>query len=262
MLTNLTQGHLKQLEVCPRKFQYGYLEQLTTPTHPEMRQSQEWGTRFHRVMQQQELGLSVAPLLAADVELAEAVNRMVKAAPELFQVKDEEFRQSEHRRTLAYGNFLLTVVYDLLIMSSEGAQIVDWKTYLKPQGKQSLEADWQTRLYLYVLAETTDFEPQQLAMKYWFVRAQDPTTGESYPTQVTMSYSAAKHHQTGRDLKRLTDHLAHLITTNKPYPKVNLSAGHCCSCPYAIRCQRPSGRYPSEMTAALPAIDEIAEISL
>ena len=177
MFTSLTQGHFKQLETCPRKFQHGYLDQLPVHINPELRKTQEWGTRFHQVMQQRELGLSVDPILEADAELAEAVNRMVGTAPELFEAQTNRFRQSEHRRTLAFGDFLLTVVYDLLLLTPEAAQIIDWKTYLKPQKKRQLERDWQTRLYLYVLAETTNYRPDQLTMSLtglhmlWFAAA-------------------------------------------------------------------------------------------
>lgn len=262
MFTSLTQGHLKQLETCPRKFQYGYLDQLPVHINPDLRQTQEWGTRFHQVMQQRELGLSVDPILEADAELAEAVNRMVNAAPELFAPQNTRFRQSEHRRTLAFGNFLLTVVYDLLLLTPEKAQIIDWKTYLKPQSKRHLERDWQTRLYLYVLAETTNYQPEQLTMGYWFVRAQDPTTQEIRPTQVEIAYSTRKHRQTEKDLEQLTTQLTQLFAGDEPFPKVSLAAGRCGNCSYAVRCQRPSEQYPVDLVDNLPAIEEIAEIPL
>ncbi len=262
MLTSLTQGHFKQLEVCPRKFQYGYLDQLVVPTNPDVLASQEWGTRFHLVMQQRELGISVDPLLATDPELAEAVHQLVETAPDLFQGKDEIFRQSEHRRTLAFGNFLLTVVYDLLVMTPNGSRIVDWKTYLKPRSKKILLQDWQTRLYLYVLAETTEYDPAQLTMEYWFVRAKDAATHHLKPTQVEIPYSATKHRKTERDLRRLTSRLSQLMATDLPFPRVNLSEGHCLSCPYAVRCQRPSERYAWQMIDKLPAVDDIAEVPL
>jgi hypothetical protein len=58
-LVSLTQGHLQLLELCPRRFQYTYLEQLTVPTDPATLQSQEWGSRFHLIMHQQQLGLEI-----------------------------------------------------------------------------------------------------------------------------------------------------------------------------------------------------------
>ncbi|HIK43320.1 MAG TPA: PD-(D/E)XK nuclease family protein, partial [Leptolyngbyaceae cyanobacterium M65_K2018_010] len=165
-LVTLTQGHLKQLELCPRRFQYTYLEHLTAPTDPAMLDRQQWGTRFHQVMQQRQLGLTVAPLLAQDPALEKAVQALVEAAPELFATQDSDgrtvdgrtvdgrtvetatapFRQSEHRRSLAYKGYALTVIYDLLIMTSTQAQIVDWKTHLHPPGAAQLAQDWQTRL--------------------------------------------------------------------------------------------------------------------
>ena len=258
MLASLSQNHLKHLEICPRKFQLGYLDQLLVPSSPDLRESQAWGTQFHLVMQQRELGISVAPLLAANPELAEAVDKLSEAAPDLFQVEAEHFRQSEHRRTLAFGDFLLTVVYDLLIMAPDYGQIVDWKTYLKPRSKQ----DWQTRLYLYVLAETTDYSPTQLRMDYWFVRARTPETQELQPSRVTIPYSVRKHRQTQAELERLTRQLAQFMAADEPFPQVNLSAGHCSHCVYGIRCQRSSERYPLEAVTDLPSIDEIAEIPL
>jgi CRISPR/Cas system-associated exonuclease Cas4 (RecB family) len=262
MLTSLTQGHLKQLETCPRKFQYGYQDQLTVPINPDVLESQEWGTRFHLLMQQRELGLSVDPLLVADTEMAGAVSRMVAAAPDLFQAQNVGFRQSEHRRTLAFGDFLLTVIYDLLVMTPEKGRIVDWKTHLKPRSKQHLQQDWQTRLYFYVLAETTEYVPEQLVMEYWFVRAQDPTTKDLQPTQVSIAYSARQHQKTHHALQRLTSQLTNLMERDEPFPKVNLSLGHCNQCAYALRCQRPSERYPGELVANLPALEDIAEIPL
>jgi hypothetical protein len=126
----ITQGHLKLLETCPRRFQYSYLEHIPVPTAPAVLERQQWGTQFHLVMQQRELGLSVDAILAETPELELAVNRLLAAAPELFQPpQPDEFRQSEHRRQLAFNDYLLTVIYDLLIMTPHQAHIVDWKTY-------------------------------------------------------------------------------------------------------------------------------------
>ncbi|WRH66448.1 MAG: PD-(D/E)XK nuclease family protein [Planktothrix sp. GU0601_MAG3] len=48
----LSQQHLNLLSLCPRKFQYTYLDQLVSPTSPET-------GRTHR------LGKSVSPINAA-----------------------------------------------------------------------------------------------------------------------------------------------------------------------------------------------------
>jgi hypothetical protein len=261
----LTQGHLKQLETCPRRFQYSYLEQVTVPIDPAVLERQQWGTQFHLVMQQRELGLSVAAMLAEDPELEVAVHRLLETAPELFSApRPDDFRQSEHRRQLAFNGYLLTVIYDLLIMTPQQAQIVDWKTYLRPPHQAQLEQDWQTRLYLYVLVETTELTPEQVSMSYWFVRPQAETAQDdpTAPSQVSIAYSKAQHRKTRRDLQRLTNHLTKLLIPGTDLPKVEVALGHCDRCPFAVRCQRPSVRYGEPQRWQLPSIDEIEEVPL
>ncbi|NJL48676.1 MAG: PD-(D/E)XK nuclease family protein [Leptolyngbyaceae cyanobacterium SM2_5_2] len=279
-LTTLTQGHLKLLELCPRRFQYSYLDQLATPTEPAMLARQQWGTRFHLVMQQRELGLAVAPLLAHDPALESAVQALLTTAPDLFApaiepgataldasaVAGVPFRQSEHRRNLTFNGYGLTVIYDLLIITPTQGQIVDWKTYLHPPSQRQLTKDWQTRLYLYVLAETTDLAPEQLSMSYWFVQPQLSSPSEAQPlaqpSQILLPYSAAQHRRTERDLRQLTDKLTTLRATFQDFPKVEESQGHCLRCPFAVRCQRASERYENLGLSDLPPIEEIAEVSL
>jgi hypothetical protein len=65
----LSQGQLNLLETCPRKFQHIYLEQLGSPTTPEQQAHQAWGSRFHLLMQQRELGLPIEALMAADDQM-------------------------------------------------------------------------------------------------------------------------------------------------------------------------------------------------
>jgi len=69
-----------------------------------------------------------------------------------------------------WGNYLLTVIYDLILLESDRAVIFDWKTYLKPIDADKLAKNWQTRLYLYVLAETAAYPLDSLSMTYWFVQ--------------------------------------------------------------------------------------------
>ncbi|MEO1070452.1 MAG: PD-(D/E)XK nuclease family protein, partial [Cyanobacteria bacterium J06638_6] len=165
MLT-LTQGHLRQLEICPRRYQYTYIDHYNAPIDPAMAERQRWGTQFHLVMQQRELGLPVDDLLQADVELETAVGSLQAAASDLFMPQSEGFRQSEHRRVLAFNGYGLTAIYDLLVMDAASGHIVDWKTYQTPSSKAQLAQEWQTRLYLYLLVETSDLTPAQVAMTY------------------------------------------------------------------------------------------------
>ncbi|MEY3297460.1 MAG: hypothetical protein RLZZ597_720 [Cyanobacteriota bacterium] len=265
-LVTLTQGHLKLLERCPRRLQYTYLDQLAAPEDPDRLERQRWGTRFHLAMQQRELGLTLDPLLAQNPDLAEAIHALEEQAPHWFgptsdPQEPELLRQSEHRRSLAWEGYELTVVYDLLRLTAHSGQIVDWKTYRQRPPKAQLAQDWQTRLYLYVLAETTPLEPDQISMTYWFI----PPPAGSNPRQadrlgqITITYSSHKHRTTARHLRRLTGYLNELLATPH-FPKVD-EVQECARCPYALRCQRAEA--PADpLFTPIPAIDTMPEVPL
>ena len=169
-LTRLSQGQLNLLETCPPKFQEVYLDQLSSPISPQQQEKLTWGSRFHLLMQQRELGLPIESLLSEDEQLQHSITSLVNAAPEILQPDVQGRRDAEHCRTLQFQDYLLTVIYDLLITDDEGAQILDWKTYLQPENQTKLAKNWQTRLYLYVMAETSEYLPEQISMTYWFVK--------------------------------------------------------------------------------------------
>jgi PD-(D/E)XK nuclease superfamily len=199
-LIRLSQGHLNLLECCPPKFQQIYLDCLNPLPPTERQESAEWGSRFHLLMQQRELALPIESLLQADVELDRSLTALNQAAPDIVVKDAHTWREAEHCRTLGVGNFLLTVIYDLLIAQTSKATILDWKTYRQPQDKKKLANNWQTRLYLYVLAETTDYAPEQISMTYWFVKP-------AKPQSVTFNYSKLKHQKTQQDLAALLNDL-------------------------------------------------------
>ncbi|MGF1517509.1 MAG: PD-(D/E)XK nuclease family protein [Nodosilinea sp.] len=258
MLT-LTQGHLRLLELCHRRYQYSYLEPVPVPTDPAMAERQRWGTEFHLVMQQRELGLPIEDFLRQDAALDAAVNGLLAAAPDLFAAAG--FRQSEHRRTLPFNGYTLTAIYDLLVLEPDQGQIVDWKTYQLPPKPAQLEKDWQTRLYLYLLVETSELAPEQVTMTYWFV-APPGSEAAAPPSSIGMAYTRAQHRRTEADLQRLTDRLTTLLATENDLPQVDVSQGHCARCPFAVRCQRSQERYGGDGEMVLPAIADIAEVPL
>ncbi|MBE9168812.1 PD-(D/E)XK nuclease family protein [Pleurocapsales cyanobacterium LEGE 06147] len=206
-LIRLSQGHLNLLEICPPKFQQVYLEQLSSLPNLEQQEKQTWGSRFHLLMQQRELGLPIESLLQEDEELKHSLIALIQAAPEIFLSECSIWREAEHCRTMSFGNYLLTVIYDLLIADEQKAKILDWKTYLQPQNKTKLATNWQTRLYLYVLAETSEYLPEQISMTYWFIKL--PTK----PKSLTFSYSQAQHEKTKQDLTHLLTDLDNWLKT-------------------------------------------------
>lgn len=163
----LSQGHLNLLSTCPRKFQHLFLEQLSSPNPPEQQEKQNQGVRFHLLLQQWQLGLRVEPLVQEDPQLQGWFDAFMADASNILEfnpVHDKTLRQSEHERTLESQGYLLTVRYDLLISNAQQAKILDWKTYPRPQNSRWLQQNWQTRLYPFVLAETSPYDPEQLAM--------------------------------------------------------------------------------------------------
>ncbi len=259
-LTPISQGQLNLLETCPRKFQHVYFDQLGTPISPEQQERLTWGSRFHLLMQQRELGLPVESLVEEDAELQHWVTALVNAASDVLTPDPLTFRESEHCRTLNFQGYLLTVVYDLLIEDDKSAQILDWKTYLQPKNRQWLAKDWQTRLYLYVLAETSDYLPEQISMTYWFVKSQPR------PQSLKFTYDAAQHEKTHQDLTRLLTQLDYWLerycNEGIPFPQVPQKKGHCSDCTFAMRCQRMSESSMSNTRDLLPNLADIQEVSL
>jgi hypothetical protein len=259
-LTPLSQGQLNLLETCPRKFQHIYLEQLGTPVSPEQQERLVWGSRFHLLMQQRELGLPIESLVEEDTQLRHWVTALVNTATDVLTPVPQTFRESEHCRTLNFQGYLLTVIYDLLIEDEANAQILDWKTYPLPKKKTWLTKDWQTRLYLYVLAETSDYTPEQISMTYWFVKSQPQ------PQSLKFTYSNTQHEKTGQELTRLLKKLDRWMEDYCEkgilFPLVSEEKGYCRDCNFAIRCQRTSESLLSDRSDLLPNLAEIQEVSI
>jgi len=264
----ISQGQLNTLAYCPRRFQHTYLEQLSVPPNPDQQAALTLGDRFHLVMQQRELGLAIAPTahsLAQSFEeearIFESVDRFLEAAPEVLRRDRVQFRQSEHRRTLPFQGFLLTVVYDLLILEPDHAEILDWKTYAKVPPATVLQQNWQHKLYPFVLAETSNYIPEQISLSYWFVRP-NATQIETKPTHLSFPYNPEAHEKVRQELQQilatLTDALKQ-FEAGRSLPQVDENMDRCSNCPFAIRCQRIRANTAIEDTAlTLEEIDEIA----
>ncbi|AFZ45967.1 hypothetical protein PCC7418_3863 [Halothece sp. PCC 7418] len=232
----LSQNHLNLLSTCPRKFQYTYLEQFTSPCLAQRQSELTLGNRFHHFMQQRELGLPIERILAADPPLAQSFRSLAEVAPKVVDPQPHTWRQAEHRRTIRKGNFLLIGIYDLLILSENQAQIIDWKTYPQPQNRATLAKHWQTRLYQYLLAETSNYPPEKIQLTYWFISVPQK------PTSLTFSYNQAQHETTEQELNQL---LTQLEFDRKNYqknkvlfPQVEPQKGYCFNCPFTLPCQR------------------------
>ncbi|MFM7406021.1 MAG: PD-(D/E)XK nuclease family protein [Cuspidothrix sp.] len=261
-ILRLSQGHLNLLATCPRKFQHSYLEQLNTPLDPKHEEYQILGSRFHLLMQQREMGLPIDNLLQADPQLQNLMNNFHKIAPEIFinNIENLTFRESEHYRTLQIGDYLITVIYDLLIADENQAQILDWKTYPQPPKREKLAQNWQTRLYMYVLGETSQYLLENISMTYWFVQSKEQTKN------IKFTYNQAQHQKTQHDLNQLLNNLSQWIKDYQhqiPLPQITESQKICESCQYAVRCHRQKiTEIQADINQQFPNLENIAEVSL
>lgn len=260
-LLRLSQGQLNLLETCPRKFQHIFIEQLASPINAKQQEKLALGSRFHLLMQQRELGLPIESLAQDDAQIQRWITALVNTAPSVFTYNPESFRQSEYCLTLSFQGYLLTVIYDLFIAEAAQAQILDWKTYLKPKNRHSLEKDWQTRLYLFVLAETSDYSPENISMTYWFVQSQPQ------PQSLKFTYSKAQHEQTRQDLSRLLTQLSiwqqKYEQEGEQFPLVPQDKGLCDRCNFPVRCQRTPKTAAADINPdLLPDISSIQEVSI
>ncbi|MBD2329452.1 PD-(D/E)XK nuclease family protein [Alkalinema sp. FACHB-956] len=239
----LAQGQLALLSSCPRKFQYGILEQLAVPTVPEDSRRLAEGNQFHALLQQWDLGLPIDPLVQTHPTLQTWFDAFVAASPQILTLAGESapIRQSEQSRTIALADHVLVAVYDLLLLGNHQAQILDWKTYPKPRNATLLANQWQTRLYLYLLAETSPYPPDALAMTYWFFQGRD---GQAAPQSVTIPWDQAHHDRTRQELQTVTDNLSQWLNqyegAGQSFPQVDPASPLCKTCAFAVSCQRHS----------------------
>jgi hypothetical protein len=233
---SLNQGHLQLLSTCPPQFQRRYLEQLGGLIEPDRQSKAEWGKTFHHLMQQWTLGLPVETVLSqsadpAAAELRASLQTLIENVPAL-QLPPTQ-RQAEHQRTLKLDADLFTVVYDLLVTLPDRAEILDWKTYPQPAKKAKIIDHWQTKLYLYVLAETSDYEPEQLSMTYWFVQSTKQVK------KLTIPYNQADHQRNHQDLTHLLAQFHHWLEDwqqrRSPLPHHQ----NCQRCPYRTQFFNP-----------------------
>ena len=254
-INSIAQAHLDIWETCQRRYQYNFLEGLSLPDADlQRKQNLVLGANFHLLMQQQQLGLDVSDLANSDPALQTWLAAF-KQQPPIMIAGD---RLCEHRRTLEVamemplhhkqnlhrdqGYFVLTAIYDFLILGDRKAQILDWKTHQVAIAANTLKNKWQTRLYLYLLAKTTNYAPEQISMTYWFAN-----TAES----VIINYSEAEYRRTETELQQILTEINQAIA----YPLTN-ERSKCKYCEFRDRCDRVDGA----TNTLSPDIGDIPEV--
>lgn len=260
-ILRLSQSHLNTITTCPRKFQNTYLEQINLPSDPEYQEKQTLGSQFHLLMQQREMGLPIDNLVEQNPKLKTWMKTFYDMSPDIFTLNREQqiFRESEHYRTWKLDNYLFTVIYDLLIADENQAYILDWKTYQNVPKSQKLRKNWQTRLYMYVLAETSNYLWENISMTYWFVDSKDKIN------YVKFQYDEKQHQQTTKELKQILNNLNNWLENyqnNLPFPQTE-QVKICESCPYNSQCQRQE--HPNNhqgINHDISNLEKIQEISI
>ncbi len=231
----VSQAHLQKFQDCPPSFQRAYLDQLATPLDPVQQQKQEWGIRFHLAMQQLHAGFALE-YVTHDPQLQTSLQSLLTKIPYFLTQTNEQYSAAEYRQTLAKQDFLLTIICDWIVFGSQTLEIHDWKTYRQPKRPEKLQNHWQTKLYLYLMAATTAYQPEQLSMTYWFIEA------GGQPESLTFKYSEKWHRQITTELDQL---LADLAVSLENYFKQNQPFEHTDSanCFYCLS-QQKAGRSP------------------
>jgi len=211
-ITSISQGHLNIWETCRRKYQYSFLEVLSLPEADlDRKEKLQLGTKFHLLMQQKE-----PPMMIAGERFCEH-RRTLEISSSISLHDDSENRERNQ------GCYVLTAIYDMLILGEQQAQILDWKTHQADIPLHTLKANWQTRLYLYLLAQTTKYDPEQISMTYWFANSAQ---------SVIIEYSRAEYEQTAARLQRILLEMSQAQT----YPKLDLHSTICKNCEFRDRC--------------------------
>lgn len=232
----LNRSMLSTYQTCQRQFQLRYVDKLAWPNNPfdeQFEQARILGERFHQLIHRFFLGLNIESLKDEDPTLAIWLKRFLVWSESLPPGK----RSVELNLAVPIASHYLTGRLDLTILSEDTAHIYDWKTAIRPQEKERLWQDMQTRIYLALVAEGGDaigrsFNPANISLTYWYPL--DP------PVEIRLDYSQKKHEKNWRILEDLVSGIEWLMRQDATWPKtVNLN--NCRRCPYQIICDRQVG---------------------
>ncbi len=250
----LSRYKLQNWRDCQRRFQLRYVTRKRWPLAPVpagLSVAFEKGELFHRILEQHYMGLPVA--LPSDA--AEDVKQWwgnFQAHPPLVP---DGAKHPEMSLSVPIGRHFLFGRYDLLILGDDHAHILDWKTERNPRSAAKLQADWQTRLYLTMIAEGGNalgrsYTPDQIGITYWFARHPDQS--------VTLRYTQAEHDQNWATLNAEVARLeARLQLSDAEWNKTE-DWGKCEHCHYQAYCGRhgdpPTADLEMEQAEAAPLV--------
>jgi hypothetical protein len=238
---HFNQGNLQDFVDCRRRFWLCHIRRLVWPAiqaEPvlEYEQHIQRGAQFHRLVQQQLLGVPAGRLaeMIVDPDLKLWWDNYI-------QYRDWSGFQNligiypETTLSASLCGFRLLAKYDLIMRTPEGFMVIyDWKTSLNRPGSQWLAKRLQTRLYPYLLVRAgghfnkgVSVSPEQVRMIYWFAGFPDR------PEQVV--YNAAQYGSDEKYLGSLVETIQSLDELGFP---LTPDEQQCRFCIYRSLCER------------------------
>lgn len=244
---HLSQTNLLNFLTCRRRFQLRSLERLSWPDYtpdPTLYHSYEQGKNFHLLLERHFAGVPVTDASLPDKKIENWWHLFQNHGPNLPAGR----RLPELRLTVPADAHFLIGRFDLLIVNeSENqsqAHIFDWKTS-KPRSTADLQSDWQTRLYLAMVAESGQallqhgppLSADQITLTYWY------TGDPDHPRRI--AYSQEWHEQNWAEILEI---VADIDTSlQKEEWPLTANWSHCRRCPYQAYC----GRWEAGTDAAI-----------
>jgi hypothetical protein len=242
-----SQASLQDFVDCSRRFYLRYVERVRWPAveaEPvlEHERRMQAGRRFHRMVQQQILGIPIARLsdMVADEDLERWWAHYLDARPA--DAAGDHYPELTLSAPLA--GYRLAAKYDLVVIAPDGAGLIfDWKTSRTRTQRRWLVERLQTRVYRYLLARAgghllappePSLPPDRVQMVYWF--AEHPDDPER------LSYDATQYAADEEELVRL---ITEIRAREGPedFPRTD-DARRCRYCPYRSLCDRGQAAGP------------------
>jgi len=236
---------LKDFEICARRFQLRYMAEQPWPAvSAEPLSDHEVharrGIQLHHIVERYFSGIAPDTLsrMIDDPVVRRWWDAFQAHAP--VDIDSNRVFLPERHLQCSIGDYRLSAVVDLLVLDKENRSIsiFDWKTTRRVPDEADYHAAIQTRIYQYVVAETSQAffsqfeELDRLKMIYWF---------PVYPDRsITITYSDTTHQQNRSWLvEQIKAIEAHLDTSEAAWPKTE-ALHHCRFCNYRSLCNRES----------------------
>ncbi|NHZ72015.1 MAG: hypothetical protein GWP17_02890 [Aquificales bacterium] len=252
----LSRPKLAAFLACPRRFQLRYLKHLSWPNlfaDTRTEKALTRGKQFHLLMERHFLGLDIPLTSIGDT----AVSNWYQAFKNSKLTIPHGRFHPEHRLTVPIGKHLLLGRFDLLVVGEQDgdpfAHIYDWKTG-KARTEGVLRQDWQTRLYLALLAEGggalwgngRSLQPENITLTYWYVTEPDAPR--------ILRYSQQAHTLNWVEIQAIVGQIdTHLRQDQWPLTD---DRAQCRQCGYQVYCGRQEGSIAIQSPVDEPVEDD------